>query len=109
MRENTLKHRLYAGQAAFGVILLDNEHGSINIDTAEACVAAELTGMAPIVRPVGNKPEIIAPFLDREVEAIDNLPELVTVPAADVYFIGAGDLSNRWATPGSRRIRTFRT
>src|SRR5436190_3083117 len=86
MRENTLKQRLYAGKAAFGVmctfpsppvvemlghlgfdwILLDNEHGSITVDTAEACiVAAELTGMAPIVRPVGNKAEIIAPFLDR--------------------------------------------
>jgi len=86
MRENTLKQRLQAGKAAFGVmctfpspavvemlghlgfdwILLDNEHGSITVDTAEACIAtAELTGMAPIVRPVGNKPEIIAPFLDR--------------------------------------------
>ena len=86
MRENTLKQRLYAGQAAFGVmctfpsppvvemlgylgfdwILLDNEHVSITVDTAEACIAAaELTGMAPIVRPVGNRPEIIAPFLDR--------------------------------------------
>ncbi len=86
MRENTLKRQLYAGKAAFGVmctfpsppvvemlghlgfdwILLDNEHGSITVDTAEACIAtAELTGMAPIVRPVGNKPEIIAPFLDR--------------------------------------------
>src|SRR5438132_8274338 len=86
MRENTLKQRLYAGKAAFGVmctfpsppvvemlghlgfdwILLDNEHGSITVDTAEACIAAaELTGMAPIVRPVGNRPEIIAPFLDR--------------------------------------------
>ena len=86
MRENTLKQQLYAGKAAFGVmctfpsppvvemlgylgfdwILLDNEHGSITVDTAEGCiVAAELSGMAPIVRPVGNKPEIIAPFLDR--------------------------------------------
>src|SRR5256884_6054627 len=86
MRENTLKQQLYAGKAAFGVmctfpspravemlghlgfdwILLDNEHGSITVDTAEACIAAaELSGMAPIVRPVGNKPEIIAPFLDR--------------------------------------------
>src|SRR5438132_7060950 len=86
MRENTLKQRLHAGKAAFGVmctfpsppvvemlghlgfdwILLDNEHGSITVDTAEACiVAAELSGMAPIVRPVGNNPEIIAPFLDR--------------------------------------------
>ena len=86
MRENTLKQQLYAGKAAFGVmctfpsppvvemlgylgfdwILLDNEHGSITVDTAEGCIAAaELSGMAPIVRPVGNKPEIIAPFLDR--------------------------------------------
>src|SRR5262245_15673390 len=86
MRENTLKQRLYAGKAAFGVmctfpsppvvemlghlgfdwILLDNEHGSITVDTAESCIAAaEITGMAPIVRPVGNRPEIIAPFLDR--------------------------------------------
>jgi len=86
MRENTLKQRLYDGKPAFGVmctfpsppvvemlghlgfdwILLDNEHGSITVDTAEACIAAaELSGMPPIVRPVGNKPEIIAPFLDR--------------------------------------------
>src|SRR4030095_11372836 len=85
MRDNTLKQRLYDGKPAFGVmctfpsppvvemlghlgfdwILLDNEHGSITVDTAESCIAAaELTGMAPIVRPVGNKPEIIAPFLD---------------------------------------------
>jgi 4-hydroxy-2-oxoheptanedioate aldolase len=75
MRENTLKRRLHDGKAAFGVmrtfpspsvvemlgylgfdwILLDNEHGSITVDTAEACIAAaELTGMAPIVRPVGT-------------------------------------------------------
>ena len=187
MRENTLKQRLYAGKAAFGVmctfpsppavemlghlgfdwILLDNEHGSITVDTAEACIAAaELTGKAPIVRPVGNKPEIIAPFLDRgawgvqvphvntagearaavdavkygpeghrgifsggrpaaygfkgttadyareanrqtlvclmleEVEAIENLPELVTVPGVDVYFIGSGDLSQSMGYTG---------
>ncbi len=192
MRENTLKQRLYAGKAAFGVmctfpsppvvemlghlgfdwILLDNEHGSITVDTAEACiVAAELSGMAPIVRPVGNKAEIIAPFLDRgawgvqvphvntadearaavdavkygpeghrgifsggrpagygfkgatadyareanrqtlvclmleEVEAIENLPDLVTVPGVDVYFIGSGDLSRGVKTiTGAGRI-----
>jgi len=86
MRENTLKQRLHAGKAAFGVmctfpsppvvemlghlgfdwVLLDNEHGSITVDSAEACIAAaELSGTAPIVRPVANRPEIIAPFLDR--------------------------------------------
>src|SRR6266545_1067080 len=189
MRENTLKQQLYAGRAAFGVmctfpsppvvemlgylgfdwILLDNEHGSITVDTAEACIAAaELNGMAPIVRPVGNKPEIIAPFLDRgawgvqvphvntadearavvdavkygpeghrgifsggrparygftgttgdyaknanhqtlvclmleEVEAIENLPELVTVAGVDVYFIGSGDLSQSMGYTGQQ-------
>ena len=122
--------------------------------------------MAPIVRPVGNKPEIIAPFLDRgawgvqvphvntadearaavdavkyspagrrgifsggrpagygfkgatadyareanrqtlvclmleEVEAIENLPDLVTVPGVDVYFIGSGDLSQSMGHTG---------
>ena len=187
MRENTLKQRLHAGQPAFGVmctfpsppvvemlghlgfdwILLDNEHGSITVDTAEACIAAaELTGMAPIVRPVGNRPEIIAPFLDRgawgvqvprvntadearaavdavkygpeghrgifsggrpagygfkgttadyareanrqtlvclmleELEAIENLPELLAVPGVDVYFIGSGDLSQSMGYTG---------
>ena len=189
MRENTLKRQLYAGKPAFGVmctfpsppvvemlghlgfdwILLDNEHGSITVDSAEACiVAAELTGMAPIVRPVGNKPEIIAPFLDRgawgvqvphvntadearaavdavkygpeghrgifsggrpanygfggttgdyaaaanretfvclmleEVEAIENLPDLVTVPGVDVFFIGSGDLSQSMGLTGQQ-------
>jgi 2-keto-3-deoxy-L-rhamnonate aldolase RhmA len=189
MRENTLKRQLNAGQPAFGVmctfpsppvvemlgelgfdwILLDNEHGSITVDTAEACItAAELTGMAPIVRPVSNKPELIAPFLDRgawgvqvphvntadearaavdaakygpeghrgifsggrparygfrgstgdyaqaanretlvclmleEVEAIDNLPDLLMVPGVDVYFIGAGDLSQSMGYTGQQ-------
>jgi len=189
MRENTLKRELRAGKPAFGVmctfpspavvemlghlgfdwILLDNEHGSITVDTAEACIAAaELTGMAPIVRPVGNKPEIIAPLLDRgawgvmvphvnttdeahaavdavkyapeghcgifsggrpanygfkgstadyakdanrntlvclmleEVAAIENLPELVTVPGVDVYFIGSGDLSQSMGYTGQQ-------
>jgi 4-hydroxy-2-oxoheptanedioate aldolase len=189
MRENTLKQRLHAGRAAFGVmctfpsppvvemlgylgfdwILLDNEHGSITVDTAEACIAAaELSGIAPIVRPVGNRPEIIAPFLDRgawgvqvphvntadearaavdavkygpeghrgifsggrpanygftgatgdyareanrqtlvclmleEVTAIENLPDLVTVPGVDVYFIGSGDLSQSMGYTGQQ-------
>jgi len=86
MRENTLKQKLQAGNAVFGVmitfpsppvvemlgclgfdwVLIDNEHGSITVDNSEDMIrAAELAGIAPIVRPVGNKPEIIAPFLDR--------------------------------------------
>lgn len=86
MRENTLKETLQQGKAVFGVMitfpsapvvemlgclgfdwaLLDNEHGSITVDNSEDLVrASELSGIAPIVRPVANKPEIIAPFLDR--------------------------------------------
>ena len=189
MRENTLKQRLQEGQAAFGVmitfpsatmvemlghlgfdwVLIDNEHGSITVDNSEDLVrAAEITGMAPIVRPVGNKPEIIAPFLDRgawgvqiphvntaeearaavdavkyppvghrglfsgsrpgeygfagatadyvdeanrntlvclmleEVEAIENLEEMVTVDGVDVFFIGSGDLSASMGYPGQQ-------
>ena len=187
MRPNTLKQRLYAGQPAFGVmctfpsppvvemlghlgfdwVLLDNEHGSITVDSAEACIAAaELTGMPPIVRPAANRPDVIAPFLDRgawgvqvphvntaeearaavqavkyapdgsrgifsggrpagygfksttadyareanretlvclmleEAVAIENLPELLTVPGVDVYFIGSGDLSQSMGYTG---------
>src|SRR3954471_10621319 len=157
------------GHLGFDWILLDNEHGSITVDSAEACIAAaELTGMAPIVRPVANKPEIIAPFLDRgawgvqvphvntadearaavdavkygpeghrgifsggrpanygfggntgeyaatanretlvclmleEVEAIENLPDLVQVPGVDVFFIGSGDLSQSMGLTGQQ-------
>jgi 4-hydroxy-2-oxoheptanedioate aldolase len=189
MRENTLKQKLEAGKAVFGAmitfpspqvvemlgylgfdwVLLDNEHGSITVENSEELVrAAELTGIAPIVRPVANRPEIIAPFLDRgawgvqvphvntaaealavidavkyyprghrgifsrsrpadygfvgstgeyvkeanrntlvclmleEVEAIENLGELVTVEGVDVYFIGSGDLSQSMGYPGQQ-------
>ena len=86
MRTNTLKLKLREGKAVFGAmitfpsppivemlgymgfdwVLIDNEHGSITVDTAEDMIrAGELTGVAPIVRPVANRPEVIAPFLDR--------------------------------------------
>ena len=86
MRENTLKQKLSAGKAVFGVmltfpsaqvvemlgglgfdwVLIDNEHGTVTIENSENLIrAAELSGVAPIVRPVSNKPEIIAPFMDR--------------------------------------------
>jgi 4-hydroxy-2-oxoheptanedioate aldolase len=157
------------GCLGFDWVLIDNEHGSITVDNSEELVrAAELTGIAPIVRPVSNKPEIIAPFLDRgawgvqvphvntaeearaavdavkyypqghrgifsrsrpagygfsgstgdyvadanrntlvclmleEVEAIDNLEEMVAVDGIDVFFIGSGDLSQSMGYPGQQ-------
>jgi 2-keto-3-deoxy-L-rhamnonate aldolase RhmA len=86
MRTNTLKQKLREGKPVFGAmitfpappivemlgymgfdwVLIDNEHGSITVDTSEEMIrAAELTGVAPIVRPVANRPDVIAPFLDR--------------------------------------------
>ena len=189
MRENTLKQKLEAGKAVLGVmitfpsppvvemlgylgfdwILIDNEHGTITVENSEDLIrAGEISGVAPIVRPVSNKPEIIAPFLDRgawgvqiphvntaeearaavdavkyhplghrgmfsgsrpagyglagstaeyvedanrntlvclmleEVEAIENLPEMVQVEGVDVFFIGSGDLSQSMGYPGQQ-------
>ena len=189
MQENTLKQKLNQGKAVFGVmitfpsapviemlgylgfdwVLIDNEHGSINVENSEDLVrAAEFTGIAPIIRPVSNKPEIIAPFLDRgawgvqvphvntaeearaavdavkyypeghrgifsrsrpagygfsgntgdyvaeanrntlvclmleEVEAIENLKDMVEVDGVDVFFIGSGDLSQSMGYPGQQ-------
>jgi 2-keto-3-deoxy-L-rhamnonate aldolase RhmA len=36
------------------------------------------------------------------VEAIENLPELVTVPGVDVYFIGSGDLPQSMGLTGQQ-------
>ena len=78
MRENTLKARLNDRKAAFGVmitfpsapvvemlghlgfdwVLIGNEHGSITVDNSEDLIrAAEFSGIAPIVRPVANRPD----------------------------------------------------
>ena len=112
MRTNTLKQKLRDGKPAFGVmltfpsppvvemlgymgfdwILLDNEHGSITVDTAEDVIrAAELTGIAPIVRPVVNRPEAIAPFLDRgawgvQVPHVNTREEAEAAVKACKYF-----------------------
>ena len=150
-------------------MLIENEHGSITVENSEDLVrAAELTGIAPIIRPVSNKPEIIAPFLDRgawgvqvphvntveearaavdavkyypeghrgifsrsrpagygfsgttgdyvaeanrntlvclmleEVEAIENLKDMVEVDGVDVFLIGSGDLSQSMGYPGQQ-------
>ncbi len=189
MRTNTLKQKLKEGKAVFGAmitfpspaaveilgytgfdwVLIDNEHGSVTVDTAEDMIrAAELTGIAPIVRPVANRADVIAPFLDRgawgvqvphvntrqeaeaavsackyypegqrgiysrgrpaeygssgstqdyaaqanantlvclmleEVEAVDNIDEIVRVKGVDVLFIGSGDLSQSMGYPGQQ-------
>jgi 2-keto-3-deoxy-L-rhamnonate aldolase RhmA len=71
MRENTLKRRLYAGKAPFGVM-----------GTFPSPPVVEMRGHLGFDW-----------ILLEEVEAIENLPEMVTVPGVDVFFIGSGDLS----------------
>lgn len=190
MRKNTLKQKLREGKAVFGSmitfpsapivemlgylgfdwVLIDNEHGSITVDAAEPMIcAAELTGVAPIVRPIANRMDSITPFLDRgawgvqvphvntraeaeaavaacryppvgqrglfsggrpafygmggmttqqyvdkaneevlvclmleEVEAIENIDEIVQVKGIDVLFIGSGDLSASMGLAGQQ-------
>jgi 4-hydroxy-2-oxoheptanedioate aldolase len=112
MRTNTLKQKLRDGKAVFGAmitfpappvvemlgylgfdwVLLDNEHGSIGVDSSEEMIrAAELTGVAPIVRPVANRPEVIAPFLDRgawgvQVPHVNTREEAEAAVAACKYY-----------------------
>jgi 2-keto-3-deoxy-L-rhamnonate aldolase RhmA len=48
-----------------------------------------------------NRQTLVCLMLE-EVEAIENLPELVTVPGVDVYFIGSGDLSQSLGYSGQQ-------
>jgi 4-hydroxy-2-oxoheptanedioate aldolase len=112
MRINTLKQKLRDGKAVFGAmitfpappvvemlgymgfdwVLIDNEHGSIAVDASEEMIrAAELTGIAPIVRPVANRPDVIAPFLDRgawgvQVPHVNTRDEAEAAVSACKYF-----------------------
>ncbi|PYN91107.1 MAG: hypothetical protein DMD91_34860 [Candidatus Rokuibacteriota bacterium] len=46
-----------------------------------------------------NRQTLVCLMLE-EVEAIENLPEMVTVPGVDVFFVGAGDLSQSMGYTG---------
>ncbi|MEE8442169.1 MAG: aldolase/citrate lyase family protein [Dehalococcoidia bacterium] len=128
MFKNPLKEKLAAGKAVWGVVaadpsppvlevlgyvgfdwvLLDNEHGHITADSMPNCVrACEATGMVPIVRPIGNKPEIIRPFMDMgcygvQVPQVDTPEEAkaavdaVKYPPLGVRGFSSGVRNNRF-------------
>ena len=127
MRENTLKQKLNDGKAVFGTmltfpsatmvemlgslgydwILLDNEHGDITVENSENMIrAAELTGMAPIVRPIGNELEFICPFLDRgawgvQVPHVNTAEEAQNaVEAVKYYPLGTRGIFSRGRPAG---------
>lgn len=86
MRPNAMKAKLAAGQPAFGLsvmipsaqmvemagglgfdwVLIDCEHGTITLETVELMImAAEASGMTPIVRPRSNDARDILEVMDR--------------------------------------------
>ena len=86
MKTNTMKSKLLAGEAALGCsimvpspqmvemvahagfdwVLIDLEHGTIGLETAELMImAAEASGITPIARPRSNRPQDISSVMDR--------------------------------------------
>ena len=86
MRANAMKAKLAAGQPALGLsvmipsaqivemagglgfdwVLIDCEHGTITLETAELMImAAEAGGITPIVRPRSKDPQDIVEAMDR--------------------------------------------
>jgi 4-hydroxy-2-oxoheptanedioate aldolase len=124
MKSNDMKSRLYAGEtvlgcsvmlpspqlvemaghAGFDWVLIDLEHGSINLETAELMVmAAEACGITPILRPRGNRKRDISSAMDRgamgvQVPHVNNVVDARNAVSA-VKF-GAGD--NRGLAAGTR-------
>lgn len=88
---NQMKEQLLQGNAAFGVsvmipsvqivemvgklgfdwVLIDCEHGAISLETVELmAMAAQASGLIPIVRPPKNDTETILQYMDRGVMGI---------------------------------------
>lgn len=91
MRENKMKKMLQAGKPAMGCsvmvpspqvveiiayagfdwVLIDMEHGTIGIEGAELMVmAADASGITPIVRPPSNRKEDISAVMDRGAHGV---------------------------------------
>jgi len=59
------------GKLGFDWILIDCEHGAISLENVELmAMAAQASGLIPIVRPPKNDPESILQYMDRGVMGI---------------------------------------
>ncbi len=124
MRKNEMKARLQAGKPALGCsimipspqmvemaahagfdwVLIDMEHGTIGLETAELmCMAAEARGITPIVRPRNNASAEITSVMDRGAAGVQ-VPHINTADdarrALAAVKFGAGD--NRGLAAGTR-------
>lgn len=101
--KNRMKAKIKAGEPVFGIsimfpsphlveiigllgfdwVLIDCEHGSMGPEAVEAlALAAERHGMAPIVRPEVNRPDLIARYLDRGCMGVQ-VPHVMTKADAE--------------------------
>src|SRR5262245_9066324 len=102
MRPNAMKAKLAAGKPAFGLsvmipspqlvemagglgfdwVLIDCEHGTITLETVELMImAAESSGMTPIVRPRSKAAQDIVEVMDRGAAGVQ-VPHIVTATDA---------------------------
>lgn len=102
MKQNRMKEKLRAGEAAYGVsvmipspqivemvgaagfdwVLLDCEHGTLTLESVELmAMAAEACGITAIARPVTRSPEHILQVLDRGVMGVQ-VPHVNTAEEA---------------------------
>jgi 4-hydroxy-2-oxoheptanedioate aldolase len=124
MKKNRMKSKLLAGQAALGCsimvpspqmvemvghagfdwVLIDLEHGTIDLETAELMImAAEAAGITPIVRPQTNRKQDISRVMDRgamgvQVPHVNNVED--ARQAVSAVKFGPGD--NRGVAAGTR-------
>jgi len=96
-----------AGAMGFDWVLLDCEHGALEIGNLEPMIsAAEASGVAPIVRPPSNSPELILRALDRGAAGLQcphvmNADEARAIVAAAKYH----PLGERGLAVGTRSSR----
>ena len=100
--KNTMKEKLLAGKSVLGVsvmipspqivemfghlgfdwVLIDCEHGTISLETVELMImAAEVSGITPIVRPRDNSTQEIMRVMDRGAKGVQ-VPHVITAQDA---------------------------
>lgn len=127
MRHNAMKSKLGAGEAALGCsimipsaqtvemighagfdwVLIDMEHGTITLESAEIMImAAEAVGITPIVRPRSHAPADITAAMDRGAAGVQ-VPHVNTVEDAEraVAAVKFGPGDRRGLAAGTRPDR----
>jgi 4-hydroxy-2-oxoheptanedioate aldolase len=88
--------------AGFDLVVVDFEHGPINIETAENMIrAANASGIAAAIRVMSNQPEQIAAALDLGADAV--VVPHITCEADAAAAVDAA----RFAPAGSRGVAPF--